>query len=63
MTSNIDPNKINVGFPVSNQDNDSQGFRDNFLAIQQNFASANVEINAIQNTPISILGLYTVLRL
>ena len=56
MTSNIDPNKINVGFPVSNQDNDSQGFRDNFLAIQQNFSAANVEINTLQTTPISVTG-------
>ena len=56
MTSNIDPNKINVGFPASNQDNDSQGFRDNFFAIQQNFSSANVEISNLQNTQLSVTG-------
>lgn len=56
MTSKIDPTKINIGFPVSNQDNDSQGFRDNFAAIQQALGVANVEISSLQSTQISMTG-------
>lgn len=52
----IDPNTINTQFPVANQDNDSQGFRDNFLAIQQNFAAANVAISGLQATTIGMTG-------
>jgi Collagen triple helix repeat (20 copies) len=52
----IDPNKINPDFPVANQDNDSQGFRDNFAAIRDNFIAANVAIGDLQNTTISITG-------
>lgn len=52
----IDPNTINAQFPVANQDNDSQGFRDNFSAIQQNFAEANVAISGLQATTIGITG-------
>ena len=52
----INPTKINTAFPASNQDNNSQGFRDNFLAIQQALGAANVEISSIQNTTLSIAG-------
>ena len=52
----IDPNTINTQFPVANQDNDSQGFRDNFAAIQQNFAAANVSINTLTSTTIGLAG-------
>ena len=45
MASNINPNNIDTTYPVAGQDNDSQGFRDNFpfpawylaLALNQNF--------------------------
>ena len=36
MASSINPNNISVTFPVAGQDNDSQGFRDNFNNIQNN---------------------------
>lgn len=46
--SNINPNNINGGFPIAGQDNDSQGFRDNFTYIINNFASAKAEIEDLQ---------------
>ena len=30
MTSSINPNNIDGTYPIAGQDNDSQGFRDNF---------------------------------
>ena len=30
MASNINTDSMNTGFPVAGQNNDSQGFRDNF---------------------------------
>jgi len=50
MSSNINPNNINGNFPVAGQDNDSQGFRDNFTNILNNFSYAANEITALQNT-------------
>ena len=52
----IDPNTINTQFPVANQDNDSQGFRDNFAAIQQNFVAANAAISTLSATTIGMTG-------
>ena len=46
--SNINPNNINGGFPIAGQDNDSQGFRDNFTYILNNFAAAKAEIEDLQ---------------
>ena len=48
MTSNIVPGNISPTFPVAGQDNSSQGFRDNFSAIKQNFTQAKIEIEAMQ---------------
>jgi hypothetical protein len=56
MTSNIDPNTINPNFPVSDTDNSTQGFRDNFAAIEENFATANVEITNLQSVQIGMTG-------
>ena len=42
--SNINPNNINGSFPVAGQDNDSQGFRDNFTSILNNFSFAKAEL-------------------
>jgi hypothetical protein len=56
MTSNIDPNTINAQFPVEGQDNPSQGFRDNFSAIKNNFIAANLEISSLQATTIGMTG-------
>jgi hypothetical protein len=47
---------INTSFPTSNQDNPSKGFRDNFLAIQQSLNFANIQINELQNSTLSIAG-------
>lgn len=48
MTSNINPNNINGAYPVAGQDNDSQGFRDNFTSIRTNFSAAAAEISDLQ---------------
>ena len=47
--SNINPNNINGTFPVAGQDNDSQGFRDNFTNILNNFSYAKAEIEDLQS--------------
>ena len=52
----IDPNTINPQFPIENQDNPSQGFRDNFAAIQQNFVAANAAISGLTATTLGITG-------
>lgn len=52
MTSNINPNNIDTTYPVAGQDNDSQGFRDNFTNIKTNFQYAEDEISDLQNKAI-----------
>ena len=49
MTSNINPNNINGAYPVAGQDNNSQGFRDNFTNTSTNFEYAANEITDLQN--------------
>lgn len=48
MTSSINPNNIDNTYPIAGQDNDSQGFRDNFTNIKTNFQYAEDEINDLQ---------------
>ena len=48
MASNINPNNIDGTYPVAGQDNNSQGFRDNFTNIKTNFQFAEDEINDLQ---------------
>jgi hypothetical protein len=48
MPSNINPYNIDGTFPVANQDNSSQGFRDNFTNIRNNFLFAENEISDLQ---------------
>lgn len=48
MASNINPNDIDATYPVAGQDNDSQGFRDNFTNIKTNFQFAEDEISDLQ---------------
>lgn len=48
--SNINAADINALFPVAGQDNDSQGFRDNFDLIKQGLATAKTEITDLENT-------------
>jgi len=50
--SNINPNNINAAYPVAGVDNDSQGFRDNFTNIKNNFAYAQSELNDLQSKAI-----------
>ena len=50
--SNINPNNINGSYPVAGVDNDSQGFRDNFTNIKNNFAYAQSEIDDLQSKAI-----------
>ena len=49
MTSLINPSNINGNFPIAGQDNDSQGFRDNFTNIKNNFTFAQSDINDLQS--------------
>ena len=48
MASNIVSTTIDENYPVAGVDNDSQGFRDNFTVIKQNFAYAITEIEDLQ---------------
>jgi len=52
MTSNINPNNIDGAYPVAGQDNNSQGFRDNFTNTATNFQYAAEEITDLQNNAI-----------
>ncbi len=47
--SSINPNNINGTYPIAGQDNDSQGFRDNFTNVKNNLAFAKTEIEDLQN--------------
>lgn len=49
MTSSINPNNIDGSYPVAGQDNNSQGFRDNFTNTKVNFQFAEDEINDLQS--------------
>ena len=48
MASNINPAAIDGSYPVAGQDNNSQGFRDNFTTIKVNFQAAEEEINDLE---------------
>jgi len=49
MASQIQPYNIDGTYPVAGQDNSSQGFRDNFTNIKNNFIFAQNEINDLQS--------------
>ena len=49
MSSSINPTNIDGTYPVAGQDNNSQGFRDNFTNIKTNFQYAAAEITDLQN--------------
>ena len=53
MTSQINPNNINGEYPLAGQDNNTQGFRDNFTNIKVNFQYAETEITNLQANSIS----------
>tara|TARA_B100001057_G_scaffold263280_2_gene263450 strand:+ start:9429 stop:9992 length:564 start_codon:yes stop_codon:yes gene_type:complete len=48
MASNIVPGNIDGTYPTAGQDNSSQGFRDNFTEIKNNFTNAKTEIEDLQ---------------
>jgi hypothetical protein len=48
MTSAINPTNIDIKYPIAGQDNDTQGFRDNFTIIKTNFSTAATEISTLQ---------------
>jgi len=47
--SDIDSTSIDATYPVAGQDNNSQGFRDNFNIIKNNFATAKSEITTLES--------------
>jgi hypothetical protein len=49
MTSQINPNNIDGTYPIAGQDNNSQGFRDNFTNTKTNFEYAADEISELQS--------------
>ena len=55
--SNINPNNIDGTFPIQGQDNPSQGFRDNFTNIRNNFSYAQTEINDLQSKSLTTSAL------
>ena len=52
MASKIVPTNVDGTFPVAGQDNSSQGFRDNFTNIKNNFSFAASEITDLQENAI-----------
>ncbi len=48
MASKIVPGNVDGTYPTAGQDNSSQGFRDNFSAIKNNFTEAKTEIDSLQ---------------
>lgn len=52
MTSQINYTAIDASYPVAGQDNDSQGFRDNFAATQAALATAKTEITKLQQNAV-----------
>lgn len=48
-------NTIDIAFPVAGQDNDSQGFRNNFSIIRESLVATEGQIEGLQNS-ISTLG-------
>ena len=53
MASNIVPGNIDGAYPKAGQDNSSQGFRDNFSSIKNNFTEAKTEIEDLQSNKAS----------
>ena len=49
MASNINPTNIDGTYPIAGQDNDSQGFRDNFTNIKINFQYSKTELEDLQS--------------
>jgi hypothetical protein len=54
MASNIDDTGIDETYPVAGVDNDTQGFRDNFNIIKNNFVTAKDEITNLQDNTVKL---------
>ena len=54
MTSQINYTSINANYPVAGQNNNSQGFRDNFTVIKSGLQTAYTEISALQTNSVQI---------
>lgn len=54
MASKIVPGNIDGTYPKAGQDNSSQGLRDNFTSIKNNFTEARTEIEALQTDKASL---------
>jgi hypothetical protein len=54
MPSLINTTEIDTEFPVPGQDNDSQGFRDNFTNIKTNLDTAKTEIETLQSDTVKV---------
>ena len=54
MASNIVSETIDSAYPVAGVDNDTQGFRDNFSIIKDNFAAAKSEIETLQTDTVKL---------
>lgn len=54
MASNIVSTTIDAAYPVAGVDNDTQGFRDNFSIIKDNFAAAKSEIEELQDNTVKL---------
>jgi hypothetical protein len=50
-------NLINIAYPIAGQDNDSQGFRDNFNNINESFITASEEITDLQSKALLVTPL------
>lgn len=50
--SNINPQNIDGTYPIAGQDNNSQGFRDNFTNTINNFTFAAAELNDLQQNAV-----------
>lgn len=57
MASNVNSSNINGAYPIAGQDNDTQGFRDNFTNIKNNLKAASEEITDLQNKVVLIAPL------
>ena len=54
MASTINTTNIDENYPVAGQDNDSQGFRDNFLAVKTALGVAKNEITTLQDETVNL---------
>ena len=52
MASSLSPTSIDATFPVAGQDNDSQGFRDNFNQIKTDLTNTKSELEDLQSNAV-----------